>query len=164
MQHTRRDEKCMLRFQSTEENIPLKRYIRICQDNTKKDITGIYCEVGIGFNRLVYGPVAGSRKLGNEPSCSLKGGELLDYLSDYQIPKHSAVWTQSARHRCLVTAGTDRQLPVNLLCHVPGVRLLSGRYVTEEFAMCWSKTAAMSSLFTLICSLFLGLLSSLQSH
>jgi hypothetical protein len=98
----------------------------------------------------VYGPVAGSRKLGNEPSCSFKGGELLDYLTDYQIPKHSAVWTQSARHRCLVTAGTDRQLPVNLVCHMPGVKLLSGRCVTQEFAMCWSKTAAMSSLFTLI--------------
>jgi hypothetical protein len=42
---------------------------------------------GCGLDSSCYGkepgPVAGSLKHGNKPSGSIKGGEFLDYVSDY---------------------------------------------------------------------------------
>jgi hypothetical protein len=44
--------------------------------------------------RCGQGPVVGSCKHGNEPSTSVKGEELLDYLSDYQlVKKNPASWS-----------------------------------------------------------------------
>jgi hypothetical protein len=37
--------------------------------------------------------VTGSFKQSNEPSVSVKGGEVVYQLSDYQLLKHSAIWT-----------------------------------------------------------------------
>jgi hypothetical protein len=37
------------------------------------------------------GPVAGSCEHGNEPSVSIRGGEFLDFLSDYQLFKKGSV-------------------------------------------------------------------------
>jgi hypothetical protein len=38
-------------------------------------------------------PVADSFDHGNEPSGSIKGGKLLDLLSDYQLRKDSGPWS-----------------------------------------------------------------------
>jgi len=40
---------------------------------------------GLDSSVLVQGPVVGSCEHGNEPLGSIKGGELRDYLSDYQL-------------------------------------------------------------------------------
>jgi hypothetical protein len=40
--------------------------------------------------------VAGCCEHGNEPSVSMKGGEFLDFLSDYLFLKDSAPWSSSS--------------------------------------------------------------------
>jgi hypothetical protein len=44
---------------------------------------------GLGASGSGYGPATGSCEHGNEPSSSIKGGEFLDQLSDYQLLKGS---------------------------------------------------------------------------
>jgi hypothetical protein len=39
----------------------------------------------------LYGPVVGSCEHGNEPSGSMKGGEFLDQINDYQFLKKELV-------------------------------------------------------------------------
>jgi hypothetical protein len=50
--------------------------------------------VQIGFFCFRIGPVTGSCADGNEPSDSIKGGELFDKLSDYELlKKNFAPWS-----------------------------------------------------------------------
>jgi len=56
------------------------------EDNIRMDLTEIGWEV-VDWIRL--GPVVGFCEHGNEPSDSIKGGEFLDYMSDYQLLKDS---------------------------------------------------------------------------
>jgi hypothetical protein len=42
---------------------------------------------GLDSSDSEYGPVAGTCEHGNKPSGSIKDGEFLDYLIDYQLLK-----------------------------------------------------------------------------
>jgi hypothetical protein len=46
---------------------------------------------GLGAYGLGLGPMVGSCEHGNEPSDSIKGGELVDYPSDCQLLKKDSV-------------------------------------------------------------------------
>jgi hypothetical protein len=48
---------------------------------------------GLDSSGSGQGQVAGSCEHGNEPSCSIKGGEFIDLLSDCQLLKDSAPWS-----------------------------------------------------------------------
>jgi hypothetical protein len=60
----------------------LGRPRRRWEDNIRMDLAEIGWE-GVDWMRLAQEPVAGCCEHGNEPSGPIKGGEFLDYLSDY---------------------------------------------------------------------------------
>jgi hypothetical protein len=49
---------------------------------------------GLQVSGSGMGPVAGSCEHGNEPSSSIKGGEILDYMRDDQLLMNSAARRQ----------------------------------------------------------------------
>jgi hypothetical protein len=48
-------------------------------------------ECGLDESGLVEGRMTGCCEHGNEPSCSMRGGEFLDLLSNYQLLKTDSV-------------------------------------------------------------------------
>jgi hypothetical protein len=61
-----------------------------CVDNIKMDKNKL-CACGLDSTRPVHGQAVGSCGNGNEPSGSIKSGEFLDQLIDYQIFKKAPV-------------------------------------------------------------------------
>jgi hypothetical protein len=62
--------------------------------NIRMGLKEIGWRCGLDSTGAGYGPVAGSCEYGNEPSGSIKGGEFLDWLSDYELLKmDSAPWS-----------------------------------------------------------------------
>jgi hypothetical protein len=59
-----------------------RRRRRVWEDNNKMDLKGNrVCGCVLVSSGLGWGPVADSCERGNEPSGSMKGGKVLDYLS-----------------------------------------------------------------------------------
>jgi hypothetical protein len=70
---------------------PFERSRRAWEDGIRKDLRGSRVgSCGLDACGSGYGPVAGSCEHGNDISGSLRGGEFLEYLSDYQLLKDSS--------------------------------------------------------------------------
>jgi len=77
------DEKCVRGFgrETRRDNIPPGIRRLRWEDNIKMDLKGVGC--GFDSSGSGWGPVASSCEHGNEPSGSIKGGEVPYYLNIY---------------------------------------------------------------------------------